>query len=95
MATVELWEPKDMSQSSKFTEHKARTKGQTYLSFFCPGCDCSHMITVGGPGDWKLHGTMERPTITKDGNLEYLSDCKHDLAGKTIPMRNADEEPTR
>lgn len=51
---------------------------------------------------WSWNGDLAKPTFSpsllnttgdkrchlflKDGNIEYLSDCTHQLAGKTIPM---------
>lgn len=69
-------------------------------SFYCPACDCRHWIdtrwTISGPNDL----LTVRPSIRvhweegpdrkcchlfiTNGNIEYLTDCTHDLAGKTI-----------
>lgn len=35
------------------------------FSFFCPACDCYHVVWVKPPGQtlWTFKGTMERPTF--------------------------------
>jgi hypothetical protein len=44
------------------------SKDGEYLSFWCPGCDCVHSITVNnGPGDsnhWGWNGSYDTPTFT-------------------------------
>lgn len=103
------------------------------LSFYCPGCKCSH----GFDSRWTFDGNMEAPTFSpsllvgpnwripdgwdfdtaprdekgelllgpdgvhvlgafevrchsfvRAGRIEYLGDCTHELAGKTIPMED-------
>jgi hypothetical protein len=66
--------------------------------FHCPGCECAH----GPDGGWTFNGDMARPTFSpsilvrtetsrchsfvKDGQIEFLPDCTHALAGKTVPL---------
>jgi hypothetical protein len=96
------------------------------LGFWCPGCECMHVVTSG----WAFDGNYEKPTFTpsvlvrgghhasdwkgpdcwctwypknkpdavhkfvcgichsfvRNGNIEFLSDCTHALAGKTVPL---------
>jgi len=72
------------------------------FTFWCPGCDCHHIIGTS----WEFDGNMEAPTVspsilvrTRDGDIEhachmlvkagkiqYLADCTHALAGTTIDM---------
>jgi Zn finger protein HypA/HybF involved in hydrogenase expression len=33
------------------------------LTFYCPGCEEHHVITVEGGGSWKWNGSFESPTI--------------------------------
>lgn len=67
--------------------------------FFCPGCRCGHWFkTTGGSPRWTFNGDFERPTIepsiltagchsfVRDGQIQFLSDCTHALAGKTVPL---------
>jgi hypothetical protein len=66
-------------------------------AFYCPGCKCSH----GLDSRWTISGTEDAPTImpsvmhegrchlfVRDGMIQYLSDCTHKLAGKTVPMED-------
>jgi hypothetical protein len=72
--------------------------------FQCPGCGFLHALdkrwTITGTDDaptanpsvlntqpWKKAGTRCHLFI-RNGNIEYLNDCTHDLAGKTIPMED-------
>ena len=55
----------------------------------------------GNPNvNWSFNGDFEKPTFrpsmknvttgehffVTDGKIEYLSDCKHEMAGKTVDM---------
>lgn len=69
--------------------------------FFCPGCKYGHWFATG-PGGWTWKGNREKPTAqpsilqtvpgkrchlyVTDGNLQFLGDSQHELAGKTVPM---------
>ena len=66
--------------------------------FWCPGCECAHSVD----GRWTVTGTMEKPTIrasilvkapgprchsfVTDGEIKFLGDCEHALAGKTVAL---------
>ncbi len=66
--------------------------------FHCPGCGCAHGVDTG----WSYNGDAARPTISpsvlvttvgarchsfvRDGAIEFLSDCTHALAGRTVPL---------
>ncbi len=43
------------------------------LAFWCPGCDCAHMVQTGsGPGPrWGYNGNPERPTFTPSVLVTY------------------------
>lgn len=71
------------------------------LSFWCPGCNAAHRVTTEGPGAWAWDGNATNPTLSPSikvqgglvchsfvrvGNIEFLGDCTHALAGKTVPM---------
>lgn len=81
------------------------------LYFYCPGCECDHMIQIGdGDGPrWSFDGNMESPTVTPSirtfnpvnnqtichfyinhGQIQYLNDCKHRLAGQSVDMKDQD-----
>jgi hypothetical protein len=61
--------------------------------------------TYQGRPAWTFDGDMESPTFSpsllhpdigchlfvRRGQIEYLSDCRHHLAGKTVPMEDIDE----
>lgn len=34
------------------------------VSFWCPGCDEAHMVTVESPVGWDWNGDLERPTFS-------------------------------
>jgi len=75
--------------------------GRRLYLFWCPGCDCYH-----GPDEgWTFNGDVYKPTIrpsvlstgterchlyVTNGRIQYLGDCSHAMAGKTIDM-----EPVR
>lgn len=68
--------------------------------FFCPGCECSHVIDKR----WTFNGDLDKPTFSpsllcnpdhapsrchtfiRDGKIEFLSDCFHKLAGTTVEI---------
>jgi hypothetical protein len=64
---------------------------------WCPGCEDAHRIT----NLWDFDGNLDQPTFSpsilsqgvtrchsfvRAGFWEFLDDCDHDLAGKTVPM---------
>ena len=72
------------------------------FTFYCPGCKCHHKINdtwridgadatltvmpsilVTGSGK---NGPLRCHLFIKNGMIEYLSDCNHDLKGQTISM---------
>jgi len=76
------------------------------VSFWCPGCDGSHVISVAA-GGWTWNGDVECPTFSpsvlvtgfvhgegerrchsyvRDGQIEFLADCTHQLAAQTVPL---------
>jgi len=66
--------------------------------FWCPGCECAHGINA----TWTFDGNLEQPTVSpsilartgetrchsfvKNGQIRYLNDCSHELAGQTIDL---------
>lgn len=101
------------------------------LSFWCPGCNQAHSVSVGeGSGPrWGYNTDPVKPTLTPsvlvrtghfvdgrahygcwctyyeenpdeprdyecrrchsfitDGQIQFLEDCSHELAGKTVPL---------
>lgn len=35
---------------------------------------------------WQGRGTSRCHSFVRDGKIQYLQDCTHELAGKTVPM---------
>lgn len=71
--------------------------------FECPGCGYDHWFrTDGNPPKWTWNNDTSNPTVSpsllvraqyrchsfiKNGQIEFLSDCDHSLAGKTVPLK--------
>jgi hypothetical protein len=69
-------------------------------SFYCPGCKHSHGVNDRWKID--LNTNTIHPSVlvrtprpkgekrchswVRNGSIEYLGDCTHELAGKTVPM---------
>ena len=69
------------------------------LVFECPGCGYGHPFDTKR---WQWNGSMDRPTFTpsllvmdpahrchswvRDGKIQFLNDCYHQLAGKTVEL---------
>lgn len=69
--------------------------------FHCPGCKYGHWFATGY-GGWTWNGDRDKPTVNpsilnsspaprchlfiRDGQIQFLNDCEHELAGKTVPM---------
>ena len=73
--------------------------------FMCPGCGYGHGFRTTANG-WSFNGDMVSPTISpsilatgqmrchsfvENGEIRFLSDCDHSLAGKTVPLPVIDE----
>lgn len=80
---------------------------ETVCLWWCPGCEEVHQIPVGPPRGWNFSGTREAPTfapsiLTKagprchsfleGGQIRFLDDCAHHLAGKTVAVGELPEE---
>lgn len=85
---------------------------QTRLYFYCPGCECDHMIQIAGAAHgpvWDFNGNYECPTVSPSirtfnptnnqtichfyinhGQIQYLNDCVHRLAGQSVDMKDID-----
>ena len=74
-----------------------REDNQTY--FYCPGCKCNHAVNDGWKVD--IESTTLSPSVlvrggwtrdqrchsfVRNGSIQFLNDCTHDLAGKTVKM---------
>lgn len=76
------------------------TKDASRIGFWCPGCKELHVINdtwvFSGTGEKptvKPSVRVSSSDKTKchlfltDGQIQFLSDCLHELAGKTVPMQ--------
>lgn len=81
------------------------------LAWWCPGCEDVHAVALDR---WTWNGDRSAPTLSpsvlctgnrrchcfvKGGQIQFLSDCEHALAGRNVPMVAppgwlADEEPS-
>lgn len=72
--------------------------------FWCPGCDQAHWID----SRWTFDGDLERPTFhpsvlvygvkrchsfIRAGNIQFLADCSHELAGSTVALPDIASTP--
>ncbi len=59
------------------------------LMFWCPGCDCAHMVRVGdGPSPrWSYNGNPDRPTFTPSILVSYPHWVPPAEDGKPAPER--------
>jgi len=66
---------------------------------FCPACKYAHPID----NRWHFNGDLDKPTFSPsllvhaqyvchsfvtDGNIQFLSDCTHELAGQTVELED-------
>ena len=69
--------------------------------FWCPGCGRHHLFDVGRTKRpvWTFNGDLESPTFSPSlhypdrchlfleaGLIRFLGDCRHALAGQTVPL---------
>lgn len=72
-------------------------KDRAQYWFICPGCKEGHAFNEG----WEFNGDFEKPpfnpslfctgrkrchSYVREGNIQFLSDCDHELAGQTVPI---------
>lgn len=74
--------------------------------FWCPGCEEMHHFEKGrwaksgtldkptfSPSLVVRAGTDRVcHSFVRDGNIQFLNDCHHELAGQTVAMKDLDEE---
>ena len=84
------------------SEYIRETKEEKGIyEFWCPGCNCHHFVkpsiwkidTKTNTLSPSVLVKTPRPkgmkichTFVRNGQIQYLNDCTHKLAGKTIPM---------
>lgn len=77
---------------------KMHPQGNSAWAFWCPGCRTAHGIRVPA---WGFDGDIENPTIegsinaiglmhchsyVENGQIRFLQDCDHALAGTTVDL---------
>ncbi len=121
-----------MGMLSPILRNAKDAEGNSYLTFWCPGCKCAHQVAVNRTDNtgWKWNGNAVKPTwtpsllvrcghyapghegpgcwciwnkehpeeaiegwtcqichsFTTDGQIQFLGDCTHELANKTVPI---------
>lgn len=74
--------------------------GDGFTVFWCPGCDMHHVIndgwTITGTPDSPTFspsvlvlpsgGVKRCHSFVRDGVIEFLGDCDHELRGRTVPL---------
>lgn len=86
-------------------EMATRPTGERVFFFFCPGCNNFHLFDQRWAWNGSLELPTFSPSLlcdpngdrrchlfVRDGKLEYLSDCHHALAGKTITMETVTDK---
>lgn len=115
--------------------HDKQGRKNGYAQFYCPGCKENHTVAIDTKiqgANWKLSGTLDKPTLApsvfvktghyckgqpqppnctscnhkdedgepwpwgcaachsfvRDGQIQFLNDCTHELAGQTIPLED-------
>jgi hypothetical protein len=82
--------------------------GTEYRVFDCPGCKDAHVLPVTGPRKWGFNFNDAAPTFdpsilarrqgvvchsfVRDGQIQFLSDCTHPLAGQTVPLSEVKDD---
>lgn len=79
---------------------KLHTTNSTHFAFHCPGCEYSHIIDTTWQWNGSLDAPTFSPSylipstenikrchsFIKDGKMEFLGDCEHDLKGQTVEI---------
>lgn len=79
--------------------------GEVFM-FHCPGCGYCHWVREHGRPSWNISGVeIDSPTVSpsilvrgkyrchsfvREGRIQFLSDCTHSLAGKTMDIPDFD-----
>lgn len=79
----------------------AKSDTEKRYTFYCPGCKCNHAFSTPhwkfnedfdkptvSPSllSNRGHPNSQCHLFIVDGKLQYLHDCHHELAGKTVDM---------
>ena len=87
---------------------KVHPTDSTMYMFWDVGLQQPNAFYIRGDRGWAWNGDFDKPTVTpsvlltienershlfiRDGKIQYLSDCTHELAGKTIEMVDFPED---
>lgn len=87
---------------------KIHPTDSTMYMFWDVGLQQPNAFYIRGDRGWNWNGDFEKPTVSpsvlltigsdrshlfiRDGKIQYLSDCSHELAGKTIDMVDFPED---
>lgn len=76
------------------------SEGKQYYHFWCPGCDCFHGFNDTWTLEGGIDNPTVNPSLLstdnegnvchmyiKKGQIHYLSNCTHSLAGQILDMR--------
>lgn len=89
----------------KISQAQNRGSDQKLYLFHCPGCKYGHFFEVPRwTWNGSLEAPTVSPSLLiaqedpkarchlflRDGMIEFLSDCHHELAGKTVPIPDWD-----
>jgi hypothetical protein len=82
--------------------------GKNYFSFFCPGCGRKHFVTDDiwkvdldtatlSPSVLVNQGRKNPNhdvchSFVKNGKIQFLNDCTHKLAGKTVELGDCEAD---
>jgi len=72
--------------------------GPSLIAWWCPGCKGMHAAPLDR---WHWNSSLKEPTLRpsvvhdgppkchcwiRDGQVDFLGDCGHEFAGKTVPL---------
>jgi hypothetical protein len=84
----------------------SKVEGRGEWIFWCPGCECCHYVNAAWTRTGTDDAPTIRPSIlvrgheagedtrchifVTGGQIQFLGDCTHELAGQTVPMVSLD-----
>lgn len=83
-----------------------RNENDRYYAFICPGCKDAHQVKVPF---WSFNESLDKPTISpsllvhgkthchsfiKDGTIQFLGDCEHELKNQMVEIPDWDASKT-
>jgi len=103
------WLEKAEALVKRLNTVKLHQAGSIDHTFFCPGCECAHVIRTSGEKAWQWNGSLTTPTFSpsylvlgerrchsfiKEGRIQFLDDCWHELKGQTVDLPEWPTRPT-